>query len=478
VLDESIKAPEAGDQRDSIRWRVIFVAALVALVAASAAILDGSVTPGAASPAATAGHQRTGAWFCPHGGGAGWKGWVALANPGGSTVRIRLTGFGASGGGVPSTFDVPAHAQIVRGVAASDQGAGTEVEYFGGWVQASATVSAGLGASAQSTTERCLPGAGSDWYVPGMSTRVGETAYLVALNPFAEVAEFDVALFTEKRSVRPGTLTPFVVPPRHSVVIKLNQFALLAQGENALVVHVASRVGRVVVGGVVETGRALVAEAGVPGGATRWVLPAGGTSAAVRLVAFNPGSRRSDLSVISQGVVGQLLASGTNGLSVPAGGVQTFPLRVLPDAGMVVQSTNGQPVVVALQVEGSNGDPAIVGGAPAAGSGPLSGRWLVVPGVPSGTGRATLVLENPGRIDAQVRIAWIGPNGPVLAYPEEPVTVPAGRAVQFPLPGVGGPLVSALVTVVSGEAVPAAWSSSGQGAGFAVVIGLPAPAGT
>ena len=40
-----------------------------------------------------------------------------------------------------------------------------------------------------------------------------------------------------------------------------------------------------------------------------------------------------------------------------------------------------------------------------------------------------------------------------------------------------GRLASALVQVISGEVVPATWSSPGTGSGFTVVLGLPAPAG-
>ena len=61
--------------RDPLRWRLIWVAVIVAVVAASAAILDGSVHPGAAASSTPADNERTGAWFCPHGGGDGWRGW-------------------------------------------------------------------------------------------------------------------------------------------------------------------------------------------------------------------------------------------------------------------------------------------------------------------------------------------------------------------------------------------------------------------
>ena len=460
--------------RDPFRWRLIWVAVIVAVVAASAAIVDGSVHPGAAAFSTPADNERTGAWFCPHGGGDGWKGWLTLTNPGHTAVHVRMTGFASNGPGSTTTFDVPARTQAVRQITAKDPAAGTEVEYFGGWVQASTTVTNGSGSRSQSTTVLCISGAGSDWYLAGLSTRVGETAFVVAMNPFAEIAEFDVALFTEKRALRPGTLSPLVVPPGRSVAIKLNQFALLGQGENALAVHVASRVGRVIVSGVEVTPRGMLAEAGVAGPAARWVLPAGGTSASLRLVAFNPGSARSDLSVVSQSATGQLLASGTNGLSVPAGGVQTFQLRVLPSAGVVVQSSNGQPVVVAGRAERPSGDVTIVGG-PRPGS--TADRWLVVAGIAPRAGQSFLVLQDPGSADARVHVTWLGPAGQVDAPPQQPVTVPAGRILQFPVPAVAGRLASALVQVISGEVVSATWSSPGTGSGFIVVLGLPVPAG-
>ena len=458
-----------------IRWRAVAVAGLVGAVAASTAILGGPAGGGAASLTSTSNQIRTGAWICPHGGGAGLTGWVTIANPGRSAVHVRLTGFGANGVASPASFDVPGGTEAVRPVQAGEPGSATEVEYFGGWVVASATVAAGSGPEGRSTQEPCLPGPAADWYLPGLSTKVGQTAYVVATNPFGEVAEFDVALFTEQRSIRPGTLSPFVVPPRHSVAIKLNQFALLSQDENALAVRVASRVGRIVVGGTVLTRSSMMAEAGVPAPATRWVIPAGGAASDVRLVAFNPGSVRADLSVVSQGPAGQLVGSGTEGLSVPPGGVQSFALRALPDAGMTVQSTNGRPVVVALRAERTTGGPTIAGAVPASGAAAGGQGWLVVPGVLTGSGSAYLVMEDPGTVDAEVQVSWIGPGGPIAAF-QGPFTVPAGRTLQVPIPRVGTRLGSAWITVTKGEVIPAAWSSPAQGSGFAIVLGLPTPA--
>jgi len=333
-------------------------------------------------------------------------------------------------------------------------------------------VSEGSGSQQRATAESCLPGSQPTWYLLDQTTSLGETAYLVAMNPFAEAAEFDVSLFTEKRSIRPGSLAPYVVPAGSSVAVKLNDFVLLGQGENTVSVQVASRIGRVVVGGMVVAANELREEAGTAGVATRWVLPAGGTSAPGRLLVLNPGSARTDLTVVAQSSTAQQVVSGVSGLSVPAGGVQSFSLLTLPDGGLVVESTNQQAMVAAFRATDLKGDVATVTGVA-----DRSGRWLVVPALPPHGGRASLVLQNPEATDARVQLTFFGLFGVVPAPELASLTIPAGRTLQVELPVVSIVPVSALVIALAGRVVPAHWSSPNVGSGYAVVPGLPVPPG-
>src|SRR5439155_14013427 len=148
-------------------------------------------------------------------------------------------------------FTVPAATEVYRSVPADDPAATSEVEYFGGWVGASVVVASD--GSSRLAAERCLGSAHRNWFLPDESAAAGETATLVVMNPYAEVAEFDVTLLTEQRTVRPGSLSPYVVPANTSVGLLLTDFLLQGQGEATLAVQVTVRIGRVIPGGLVSS---------------------------------------------------------------------------------------------------------------------------------------------------------------------------------------------------------------------------------
>ena len=125
-----------------VRRRMLAVALLVVLVASSGIVLQ-RVVGVRAAPAGSAEASVSGTWFCPHGGDDGWQGWVTVTNPGSSVVRVRLTTYGEQGVMARSAFPVRPTRQVVRSVPASEPGASTEVEFFGGWVGASVTIRSG-----------------------------------------------------------------------------------------------------------------------------------------------------------------------------------------------------------------------------------------------------------------------------------------------------------------------------------------------
>src|SRR5947208_6650153 len=43
----------------------------------------------------------SGAWYCPHGGGAGWTAGLAITNPGDGAVAVRVQSMSAAGPGEP-----------------------------------------------------------------------------------------------------------------------------------------------------------------------------------------------------------------------------------------------------------------------------------------------------------------------------------------------------------------------------------------
>lgn len=117
----------------SHRGRAAVVVLVVAAVAASAVALDRGL--GAAGRGATRSDASSGAWFCPHGGGAGWSAWVVAANPGVRPATVRFTSFGSKGVTDLATVSLAAGQEILRPVPATEEAAATSVEYFGGWVE-------------------------------------------------------------------------------------------------------------------------------------------------------------------------------------------------------------------------------------------------------------------------------------------------------------------------------------------------------
>src|SRR6185295_15696274 len=84
------------------------------------------------------------------------------------------------------------------------------VEFFGGWVAVTAVVQSKAGSIA---AERCVSAPQPTWLVADASTGQDESSYVVVMNPFDVNAEFDVVFRTEDRSIRPGPLSPDVLPP-------------------------------------------------------------------------------------------------------------------------------------------------------------------------------------------------------------------------------------------------------------------------
>jgi hypothetical protein len=446
-----------------IRARAVALLLVVAFVAGSGLFLD-RVVGVRAEARGVPGAGPSGASFCPHGGHAGWKGWVVVTNPRRRRVRVRLTQLSARGSRSVSTFSVGAQRQVYREVPAQDPADSTLVEYFGGWVGATSILATGSPGGLAAMA--CEQGAHRNWFVMDLPTSAGQTSYLVLMNPFQEAAQFEVVLRTEERAVAPGPLSPYVLAPGHSVAIAVNDFLLLGPTEEALTARVVQRMGRVVAGGLTLSGAGIRAEPGIPAAGTQWVIPAAGDAGTRQLIVLNSGGARVDLSVSAEGAAAQRLVSGPEGFSVGPGLVKTFEPERVKDAGYVVASSNGRPLVAALRLAGPGGDAATIDG-----SATTANRWLVLPAVPPSGGRSFLVLQNPGRDRVDVTIRLIGGGGPVLLGPGSRTLLP-GRTIRVTLPPQEGP-VSAVVTARGGTIVASAASYSADLAGYASTLGLP-----
>ncbi|HXJ64411.1 MAG TPA: hypothetical protein VNN79_11710, partial [Actinomycetota bacterium] len=81
-----------------------------------------------AGSAAGADDAPSGAWYCPHGGGHGWTGFVSITNPGDSDVTVRVASMSRHGQHPAQVLQVPARSRISVEVPATTREASTEIE--------------------------------------------------------------------------------------------------------------------------------------------------------------------------------------------------------------------------------------------------------------------------------------------------------------------------------------------------------------
>jgi len=449
----------------SVRSRVVSVVALAGVVAASGFFLDRK-----GPKAAVVGpieNTETGAWFCPHGGIGGGHGWVVVTNPGPSDVMVRVTTFGKGGVRGLSSFSVPSERQVYRKVPATEAGAASEIEYFGGRVGAAAVVQGPKSAPALAG-ERCVPSSRRTWFLLDQPTGRDETSYAVVMNPFSSPAQFDVIVRTEHRVISPRDLTPYVLPPRTSAAIPVNRYALESPGQPTVTTEVIQRLGRVVAGSFALTPGSLRAEAGESSQGGRWFVPGTDRGDSSVLTVLNPDGGRADVTVIRQGPTIQEVLSGNEGVSVAPQSVLSFSAKHMAGAGLLVESTNKGRIAAAAILAGPGADTATMDGAAAAAS-----SWLVLPTLPAGGGKTVLILQNPGRAPVDVAIRVIGDNGSLQLTGVGSRTVSAGRTVMVPLRTATGLPVSAIATSKDGTFVAAEASYVGNGTGYAATLGLP-----
>jgi hypothetical protein len=468
---------------------------LVVAVAVSAAVVASGVTmerrlgaaPRDPSPAAPG---VSGAWYCPHGGGEGWRAWIVVANPTGVPSEVILTSRTGAGppGSTASTVAPGTHAYVE--VPAPEMASATVVEFFGsavaaGMVTARPDGEGGVGA------EPCADGPATEWFVPEASTLRGQEATVVIHNPFGSEAVLDVRLLGEGGAIGHGRLRGLVLDPGQVKAVSVGRFAL---GEPGVAAAVVAHLGRVVVGGVTESPAGVRTVVGNRAPARSWVLPGTGDPAAGRLVV----SASADEAAFRADALGQTGQTPLVDLeSVPAGSSATFDLPQ-EGGGVLVQGEGAAPLVAGRLLvppapepsppprerqrggggqggggQGGGGrreepqeppapepgDLAATGGAPAG-----AARWVVLPATPPEGGPAALMLHNPGGGTAEVTVSLLGGQE---ARPEV-IEVPAGAFAHLELPPT--PVV-ALVESAGGLVVPAQVSLDRRT--YAVAVGVP-----
>jgi hypothetical protein len=147
------------------------------------------------------------------------------------------------------------------------------------------------------------------------------------------------------------------------------------------------------------------------------------------LVVGNPGSTGARVTVSAWSVTGPVDLPKLQSLDVPAGqGVELDLADYVPDAGLVTLHLHAESGRVAAAVRDNQ-----TAGLSAAGTDWLAptlppASHLVVPGFPSGAGPRLLVVTNPGRDDATVRLRLIASDRAFVPAGHPQLVVPPGRS--------------------------------------------------
>lgn len=398
-------------------------------------------------------------WFCPHGGGDDWRAYLWLANPTDRDVEVRIVTFrhGLSPTGFRTTVPAMSHRSVE--VPAEGLAAGTAAEFFGAKGAVGMAVHRRLNGLA---AEPCTPRTSNLWYVPEGSTVRGREDRLIVLNPLRQEVVVDVALTTERRTIRPSELTGVVLAPQRAVAFNLNDFAL---AKRTLAAAVVAHLGEVAVAGF-----------GLTAGGTRAILGQRTLGVASFLPATGgPGASQLSILVPGQGLVPVVArAQGEERLIESLEEVQLRgPVArafIVSDllGGIFVEAPQSEIPFVAgrrLTVEGV--DEASLGGAVSG-----SGRWLALPALGPAGGESRLVVQNAGNGDARVSVSLLS-DKQALTPPElADVVIAAGRTVILALSDfVGTRAVTALVEASGGRVVVSQVGRTDTA--FAVALGIP-----
>jgi hypothetical protein len=447
------------------------VALLVAVgVVAGAALLEREV--GARELGESlAGAVPSGAWFCPHGGGAEWETWIELANPGTEPVLARIRSLSAARPDVPQDVEVPAGATVEVPVPAGGRERATTVEYFGrtlvaGWVTHAAGRQSGVAA------EPCLPDTGSRWFLPDGATQEQDDPYVVVTNPYATDAVISLTLFTERgEPIRTEDWTNVTLRPFHSAAFRLNEKAL---GEPTVSTLVEVSVGRVAAATMaISKNGGIRAAVGLPGAVVTQVLPGGDDSGRSDLIAMSAGVERVSLSGSVIDPEQEQPIAGLTDASPPGGSARTLPATTSTPSSLVVEA-DGPQVAFARRTYGTVSDQAATTGA----TEPAQ-AWVILPVVAGSPAHPGIVLANPGEVAATVTLRPL-PAADAGAVPE-PITVevPPRSTVSVPKGFVEAVGRSAVVAVAGSGAFVPATASYARGregyATYAVAVGVPIP---
>jgi Family of unknown function (DUF5719) len=491
-----------------IRGRLLVALALAAIVVATGTVFErvlGTKPTASSEPPA----ETSGGWMCPHGGGEGYRGWVVAVNATDRPAEVVLTTYGPA---EPRAIRdvVPAGSQVYFEVPSERMASASVLEFFGPPLVAGMVTRRGEGMGL--AAEPCAPDAGRRWFVPEGTSVRGQAAALVVVNPFAQEAVLDIAMYTDDEIIRHGNLSGVVIPPRRAEAFDLNRFAL---GAESLLADVRVSLGKVAVAGFgLGTESGLRGTLGVREAAPTSILPGASVAEPARVTVLGTEGQDAPFQVLAQGPEGSKVVLEEE--EVPAHSVQSLEIPG-GEAGVVVQGVGQVPFVAGRRLapaapepppeppkppkggKGQDGKDGRGGAGGKGGTGGQAGRgqgdkpepepepevadlaatagasrpaatWVAASPLPVDGGGSFLILQNPGGSPGQGHVTLLSEEG-VVGTPI-PVTVAPGSTTTLDLADEGGMQPLAAVVRLSTGRTVVAQVAIGPG-GYAVSMATP-----
>ena len=235
-------------------------------------------------------------WYLPGKGGISNVS-VLLANTSSKEVNATLSAFTA-GGKQSRSFMFPAHSflRYPETVTQTVQSGAVAFVASGGGTVAELEVSGPAG----STVSPCNSSPSANWVVLGGNTLSGSASGISIFNPFGQDAVIDVSLSSPSSRFSPAALRGLVIASNSYSEIDLTKYFA---GLGHVSVMVTTRIGRVVVGGIVQRNdkgdTGLAAMATFPASASQWKFPIGELSSnqSQDILIFNPNAYKVSVNL-------------------------------------------------------------------------------------------------------------------------------------------------------------------------------------
>lgn len=364
-------------------------------------------------------------WYLPGQGGV-TSASVLLANTSSKILSGQVVSY--SGQSTQSrNLVIPAHSflRYPEPVTAAVQSGALSFIAGGGGTVAELELKGPLGSS----VAPCNSSPSANWVALGANTLTGSSSGISVFNPFSQDAVVDVSMTSESRQFAPGALQGVVVASHQVKNINLTQYFA---GKKDVGVSVSARIGRVVLGGLVQrndtgdTGLSALTTSPAPN--SLWHFPVGELSSnqAQQLIVYNPNSYQVNItakfSYLNLEAVKSATTTSTSVTSKKSGiptataappnlsskfsatkSVDPHAIGVIPiESATSIQL--GQSYQSTISVSGGHGVVAaeqFVGSA----SSPNSG-YEVVPGLPLVT-QHWIALYDPSALGTQNAQAWL-----------------------------------------------------------------------